>query len=64
MDKLGKSQTNAKVLPDRSKVQPLEKTRDAKIKETLSGEQFKKYIELEKAARPNREDGPSVSKIK
>jgi hypothetical protein len=64
MDKLMKTQANSQMPPDKSKVDPLEKTRDAKIKEVLSGEQFKTYIELEKAARPKREDASSVSKIK
>jgi len=56
IDKLPKSQSNPQSPPDKSKVEPLEKTRDAKIKQVLSADQFKKYQELEKAARPNKPD--------
>jgi Spy/CpxP family protein refolding chaperone len=55
MDKLPKPQANAMTPPDKSKVEPLEKTRDAKIKQVLSADQFKKYQELEKASRPNKQ---------
>lgn len=64
MDNLMKTQVNAQIPPDKSKVEPLERTRDEKIKQVISGEQFKKYLELEKASRPKREEGSSESKIK
>lgn len=57
MDKLPKSQANLQTPPDKSKVEPLEKARDAKIKQVLSADKFKKYQELEKAARPNKPGG-------
>lgn len=62
MDKLVNTRANAQIPPDKSKVDPLEKARDAKIKQVLSDEQFKKYIELEKAARPSREERSSESR--
>jgi hypothetical protein len=52
MDKLPKPQPNTP--PDKSKVEPLEKARDAKINQDLSADQFKKYQELEKASRPKQ----------
>lgn len=54
MDKLAKSSANQQLAPDKLKVEPMEKSRDAKIKKVVSTEQFKKYVELEKASRPNR----------
>ena len=52
MNKLPKPQLDSQTPPDKSKIEPLEKARDAKIKQVLSADQFKKYQELEKAARP------------
>ena len=46
LDKIMKTLTIAQGHPDKSKVEPLEKTRDEKIKLVLSGEQFLKYQEL------------------
>ena len=43
---------NAGSPPDKSKVEPFEKTRDAKIKLVLNDALYKKYLELEKATRP------------
>ncbi|MFZ4707550.1 MAG: hypothetical protein ACOYMF_16240, partial [Bacteroidales bacterium] len=57
MDKLKKTQADAQARPDKSKVEPLKKARDAKIKKVISDEQYKKYLELEKAARPNKGEG-------
>ena len=54
MDKLIKSQSGPQGPPEKSKVDPLEQTRDSKVKQVLTGEQFKKFLELEKEARPNR----------
>lgn len=56
MDNLAKSRGDGQRPPDRSKVEPLEKARNEKIKKALSGEQFKKYLELEKASRPKKPD--------
>jgi hypothetical protein len=61
MDKLVKTEAATKTPPDKSKVEPLEKTRDTKIKQVLSGDQFKKYLELEKAARPNSASGSKIN---
>lgn len=54
MDKLPKPQPNSQTPPDKSKIEPLEKARDAKIKPVLSADQFKKYQDLEKATRPGK----------
>jgi len=54
MGKIVKNPAASSGPPDRAKVEPLEKTRDAKIKTALSAEQYIKYLELEKAARPAR----------
>jgi hypothetical protein len=40
--------------PDRSLVEPLEKSRDKRIEKILTAEQFSKYKELEKTTRPPR----------
>ena len=52
MESLRKIQSNSQVQLDKSKVEPLEKARDEKIRQVLSKEQFVKYQELEKASRP------------
>ena len=52
MDKLMKAGSQGP--PDKSKVEPLEKARDTKIKQVISTAQYTKYLELEKAARPKR----------
>lgn len=52
MEKLTKGQANAQARPDKAKVEPLEKTRDEKIKKVLTADQYKKYLELEKSSRP------------
>jgi hypothetical protein len=62
MDKLVKSRASVQMPLDKSKVEPLEKTRDAKIKQVISDEQFIKYMELEKVARPNRKEKSSESR--
>jgi len=62
MDKLVKSASNTQLPPDKSKVEPLEKSRDAKIKQVISADQFKKYVELEKTARPGRPESKEEKK--
>jgi hypothetical protein len=52
MDKLRQLQQNSTTPPDKSKVEQLKKARDEKIKVVLTNEQFIKYEELEKSARP------------
>jgi hypothetical protein len=56
MDKVRESQESNQVPPDKTKIEPIEKSRDEKIKQILSGEQFVKYQELEKSARPPKPD--------
>lgn len=56
MDKLPNPPANSQTSPDKSNIEHLEKTRDAKIKQTLSAEQYKKYLELKSASRPNKAD--------
>jgi len=43
--------------PDKSKVDPLEKSRNAKIQQVITPEKFKKFLELEKETRPARPEG-------
>lgn len=62
MEGLKKNQPNPQVPLDKSKVEPIEKARDEKIRQVLSGEQFVKYQELEKASRPPKPDGPGPNK--
>jgi len=52
MDKLRINPSNPKERPDKTKVEPLEKSRDEKVKQVLSTEQFIRYMELEKNSRP------------
>jgi hypothetical protein len=52
MDKLRQSQENNNGPLKKSKIDPLERSRDEKIKQVLTTEQFIKYQELEKSARP------------
>ncbi|MEI6436721.1 MAG: hypothetical protein WCP32_18000 [Bacteroidota bacterium] len=52
MESLKKAQANSQPPLDKSKVEPIEKARDEKIRQVLSKEQFVKYQELEKASRP------------
>jgi hypothetical protein len=54
MDALAKSSPQAGLPLDKSKVEPLEKSRDEKIKKVLSTQQYPKYMELEKTTRPDR----------
>lgn len=54
MDKLTKSQPGSQGPPEKSKVDPLENTRNLKVKQLLEGEQFKKFLDLEKEVRPER----------
>jgi hypothetical protein len=54
MDALVKSAPQSSLPLDKSKVEPLEKSRDEKIKKVLPSQQFQKYLELEKTTRPNR----------
>ena len=56
VEALMKSQNNAAGPPDRSKIEPYKQKRDDKIKQVLSADQYKKYLELEKASHsPGRE---------
>lgn len=57
IETLKKTQTNRQVPLEKSKIEPLEKTRDGKISQILSKDQFVKYLELEKAARPPKPNG-------
>jgi hypothetical protein len=52
MDKIKLNQSSPKERPDKTKVEPLEKSRDEKVKQVLSKEQFATYLELEKNSRP------------
>ena len=52
IDKMRQQQQTTPAPPDKSKIEPLEKARDEKIKQVLTKEQFIKYQELEKSARP------------
>ena len=56
MDKVRQSQEPDPTHPEKSKIKPLEKSRDEKIKQILTKEQFIKYQELEKSARPPKPD--------
>ncbi len=58
MDNLMKTQEDPRVPLDKSKIEPLEKKRDEKIKQILSADKFIKYQELEKASRPPRPEDP------
>ena len=52
--------TITQVPMDKSKVDPLERTRDEKTRLVLSKDQFMKYQELEKVSRPPRKEGPAT----
>ncbi|MCX6250935.1 MAG: hypothetical protein NTX61_09290 [Bacteroidetes bacterium] len=58
LENLLKIQANPQVPLEKSKIDPLEKARDEKIRLVLSAEQFQKYRELEKASRPPRANAP------
>ena len=62
MDKLRQSQENNHGPIDKSKMEPFEKSRDEKIKQVLTTEQFVKYQELEKSARPPKPGAEDKSK--
>jgi hypothetical protein len=62
MEGLKKTQANPQAPLDKSKVEPLEKARDEKIRQVLSKEQFAKYQELEKASRPPKPNSPEPKK--
>jgi hypothetical protein len=51
MEKLPRPEPGSKTPPDKSKVEPLEKARDAKIKKLIPADQYTRYLELEKAMR-------------
>lgn len=58
MDKLRQDlQQNTPAPPDKSKIEPLEKARDEKIKQVMTKELFLKYQELEKSSRPSKPGG-------
>ncbi len=57
MDQLRNATGDRQSPPDKSKVDPLEKARNAKIQQLISAEKFKQFLELEKESRPARPDG-------
>ncbi|MBK8882264.1 MAG: hypothetical protein IPN67_07700 [Bacteroidales bacterium] len=58
MDKLRQDlQQNTPAPPVKSKIEPLEKARDEKIKQVMTKELFLKYQELEKSSRPSKPGG-------
>lgn len=57
MDKLIDTRGDGQTPPDKSKVDPLEKTRNAQIQKVITAEKFKKFLELEKENRPARPEG-------
>lgn len=57
-DKIKKTQPKGMHI-DKSVMQPLEKARNEKIQKVLSDDQFKKFIDLEKSARPPKPDAKS-----
>ncbi len=59
---LMKTQANPQVPLEKSKIDPLEKARDEKIRQVLTKDQFTKYQDLEKASRPPRPNGPEPKK--
>ena len=58
MDKLIDFKSNPPRMPEKSKVDPLAKIRDNKVKKIISENLFDTYIELEKSTRPPREGNP------
>jgi len=52
MDKLVDKSTNPPTRPEKSKVEPLAKMRDEKVKQVIPESLFSKYLELEMALRP------------
>lgn len=59
-EKLRKTQADPGTPIDKSKIGPLEESRDAKIKQVLTAEKYARYLELEKASRPQKAgDNPS-----
>ena len=57
MDQLMNARGDHPAPPDKSKVDPMEKARNAKIQQVMTAEKFKKFLELEKESRPARPDG-------
>jgi hypothetical protein len=53
-DALAKTAREPGVPLEKSEIEPLEKSRDEKIRKVLSSDQYSKYLELEKTARPER----------
>ena len=62
VESLKKSQSNSQAPLDKTKIEPLEKSRDEKISKVLSKEQFVKYQELEKTSRPPKPNGVEPKK--
>jgi hypothetical protein len=60
MDKLRQKQLNNPGPLEKSKVEPLEKSRDEKVKLVLSKDQFIKFQELEKTTRPPKPNDKEV----
>lgn len=55
VDALKKQQNDSHAPLEKTKMAPLEKTRDDQIRQVLSSDQFTRYLELEKTARPQKE---------
>jgi hypothetical protein len=64
MDKMRQQQENTPAPADKSKIEPLVKARDEKIKKVLGKEQFVKFQDLEREARPPRPPRPGVEEIR
>ena len=62
MENLKKTMPDSQGPLDKSKVEPLKKARDDKIRKVLSSAQFSKYQELEKASRPPKPAGNETKK--
>jgi hypothetical protein len=52
MDKLVDKNANPPARPEKSKIDPLAKTRDEKVKQAIPAALYPNYLELEKATRP------------
>jgi hypothetical protein len=59
MEAVKKTQADPRAPVEKSKVEPLEKTRNDKISKALTKDQYSKYLELEKASRPPRNENPA-----
>ena len=62
VENLKKSQANPYGPLDKSKIEPLEQTRNEQIRKVLTSEQYTKFLELEKASRPPKPGGAGAEK--